>query len=307
MKDKSVFEMFRSPALINGERVMIGVEEAEAIKGDVVNEGFCFDPEQVTHMPWMELIVTSFREATTQPEFDHEFWGAWTFMPDWARRLESIFNGGWLNFPESPAAFTAEKLGDRVGFFLTASELKLESIDNNSELREQLEAAEWGKAVRGLDTEEAKKVSVEFPGFEDIQQMASESGNSLVMLRGTVFGIVGTQSVEECAKFFRGFLAGWQRARKIDVVSELSDYVLRMDIAELLSDAWDHVQKLKTRAEIAGYVLAHLPESKRAHFQAVEGRWESLCGGTLRDLFREVGLNPAKKGRPRKNGADLTK
>lgn len=299
--------MFRSPALIDGEKVLIGVEEAEAIKEEVVNRGLCFEPEDSDAFPWMENIVSFFRESTTEPGFDHEFWGAWTLMPPWAQRVVSMFNGGWLDYPRKPSDLTAESLGEKVGRFLTLAEMKLQSIAEDPELREALEAAEWKKAVRGLDPEEAAKTTVKFPGFEDLQQMVAESGDALVPLRAMAFSMAGTQGAETCGTFFKGFVSGWQRARKIDVVSELSDFNLRMDVVVQLYHHWAHVDTLEKRPEIADFLLRHLSESKRAYFEADEQRWESFQGGVLRDLFREIGLNPAGKGRPRKNGANSRK
>lgn len=299
--------MFSSPALINDERVLIGVDEAEVIKEQVISRGLCFEPQDSPSSRWMEIIIRSFRDSTTAPGFDHEFWGAWTLMPPWARRLVSISHGGWLDFPEKPSDLTAESLGRKVGDFLTLTELKLQSVMKDEKYRSALEHSEWMSAVRGLVQDEAQKVSIEFPGFENVLQMASESFDAMMPLRSLALGIVGTQPMETCGQFSKGFISGWQRARKVDVFSELSTFNLRMDVIEQLFTGWDHVAQLKTRTDVSEFVLRHLPKAKQKYFKDDEQRWESFRGGVLRDLFKEIGLNPGARGRPRKNGATSQK
>lgn len=303
MKEKEVFGIFQSPALINGERVMIGIDEAEAIKGEVVSRGLCFESEDPEEMHWMENIISSFRESTTQPDFDHEYWGAWTLMPNWARRVVSISIGGWIDFPPNPSELNSTSLGEKVGYFLTISEMRLQGVLDDEEFLKGVEKYEWLRAVRGLEKEDAEKVTVESPGFNDMTQYASESKVGMTMLKTMLLGLVGTQDMQTCCTFFKAFALGSQRARKVDVISELSDFNLRQDVIEQLYRGWDYVATLKTRVEIAEFVLSKLPDSKREYFKADESLWESFRTGVLRDLFREIGLNPASKGRPRKNGA----
>lgn len=308
MKEENISALFKSPALIGGERVMIGIEESEAIKEAAMTRGLFDTPEKSSGEPgWMEALILLLRHSTTAEGFDHEFWGAWTQMPSWAKRAVSILNGGWLDFPESLRDLTPESLGQKTGEFLTLGEMKLRRVVEDKNYRESVEAKEWQSAVRGWSSKDAEKVEMVFPGFGDLLQMAIENTDPLAQLRAMALARVGSESMETCSQFFKGLIIGHKRAKKVDLVSELSDYNLKMDVIEQLYNGWHHVASLPTRTEVSKYVLDHLPESKRAYFKQDEQRWESFQKGVLRDLYDEIGLNPGTRGRPRKNRADSKK
>lgn len=308
MKDENLFGLFKSSALIDGKHVMIGVEESEAIKEAAVTRGLLDTPEKSSgELGWMEDIILFFRHSTTPEGFDHEFWGAWTLMPPWAQRVVSMHRGGWLDFPTTLQNLTPESLGRKTGEYLGLSEMKISRISEDETYRTNVEAKEWESAVRGLMTRDAEKVKVMLPGFENLLQMALENTDSLMQLRMAVFARAGAQSMKTSSLFFKGLVTGQNRAQKVDLASELSDYNLKMDVIERLFCGWNYVAQLSTRTEVSKYVLDHLPESKQAFFRADEQRWESFQKGVLRDLYDEIGLNPGTRGRPRKNRADSNK
>lgn len=307
MKDERLFRLFTSSAMIDGKEILIGVEESEEIKIAAVNRGI-FDSEKSPAEPgWMEDIILFFRHSTTAEGFDHEFWGAWTQMPPWARHVVSILCGGWLDFPKSLQDLTPESLGQKAGEFLTLGEMKLRHTVEDESYRGGVQTKQWQSAVRGLTSKDAKKVEVVFPGYADLLQMAIENTAHLAQLRMMILARVGSESMDTCCQFYKGLITGQKRAKKVDLVSELSDYNLKMDVIEQLYNGWYHIASLPTRTEVSKYVLDHLPESKQAYFKGDEQRWDSFQKGVLRDLYDEIGLNPGTRGRPRKNRAYFKK
>ena len=69
---------------------------------------------------------------------------------------------------------------------------KLQIIDEDPDVWKNIKSAEWSKAVRGLEPEDAEKVVPMNPRFEAFQQMALEERFPVSLHRGVVLRLASS-------------------------------------------------------------------------------------------------------------------
>jgi hypothetical protein len=300
MLDERIFHCFQSKACINGEVVGIGVAESSVLKEDAVRRGFenqCGDEGECDS--WMAALVMLLRACTTADDFNHEWWGAHTFQPEWARKLDEFYGSGWLYFPRSPDDMSPKAIGLRLGYQLALNERRLETAINDQQYRKGWEDADFQKAIRGNE-DLADKTRIVRAGFDSLEQYAAESYDSARQFRAAIFsGVSAKASPAEFVEFTEGFGAGAKRASEVDLWDSLSEFNEREEVVEILRDHFPEINALTNRAEITKFVRDHLSAARRAFLD--DGlQWRTFTD-RMREIYERIGLKKARRGRPRKN------
>ena len=300
MLDERIFHFFRTKALVEGREVFIGVSESQQMKRKAVVRGFegVIENEN-TPLSWMPSLVMLLRAATTTEAFNHEWWGAQTFKPEWARKLDELFGDGWLYYPRLPEELTPKALGKRLGSQMTLQERRLQTAVNDPKFLMEWERADFQKAIRGNE-EFADKTRVILPGFDSWEHFASEQFESVRHLRGAVFAQVNAKaSVEDFTLFAEGFSQGAKDGCTIDLWDNLSEFNERVEVVEILGDHCLEIDELPNRSEITKYVCRYLSPSRQL-FLRCETQW-LVFSERMREYYEKIGLKKKGRGRPRKN------
>lgn len=302
MLDEELFHCFGTPALIDGEKVSIGVAESTALKYLAVLSGF-LDSEgrPQSDFSWIEALLIQTRSSTTPDHFNHEWWGAQTLMPEWARRVDEIYKESWLYFPKTSAELTPATIGKRLGYIITLSELKLEKATEDSAFITQWEAADLEKTKLQMPEDLRDKTRVVLTGFDTWEQFAKESYAGVRRFREFTFDTVAKGApASELREFLAAFEAGAKRASEVDFVDQLSEYSERQEVISILSDRCMCIDKLKNRAEITKFVIQHLSGARKKFLG--DGLRLRAFTDRMREIYEKIGLKPAGRGRPSKNG-----
>jgi hypothetical protein len=303
---KEVFECFASPLYKNGKKHLIGVSEAERLQKAAVLRGFT-TKRGVPHkrLGPLEMLVIAMRDATSADDFNHEWWAAEASKPKWVQVLDTRFGGGWLYFPTQNEELTPKNLGERIGFQLGLSERKLGRILRDRAYREQLDADELKKAQRGLDPEDRVKVRIMVAGYDNLRQLARERYASISVVRQQVMAVAGKLREQAFSEFLEGMAEGTVRAQEIDLENELSEFNEREEVAEILSDGWWSISRMRSRREITDYVISRLPDRRRAFLEKSrkepadrQEQYKRFVERLRQTFYEKIGLRPARRGRP---------
>lgn len=126
------------------------------------------------------------RHTTAAPDFHHEWWGAKTLEPAWVKKAGEIYLHSWLYFPRTPGDLTTKTLGNKVGYFLTLAEAKLELAMKDRAYLNEVEQSELQRAQWKYEPEERKKVSIHLTGYDSWKEMVNESYGKASDLRSFV-------------------------------------------------------------------------------------------------------------------------
>lgn len=306
--EKWVFECFASPVYKNGKKRLIGIGDSEKLKKAAVIRGFATKAGTVRRkLSPLDMLVMVMREATSAEDFNHEWWAAESSKPEWVKRLDTMFLGGWLYFPTREDEVTARNIALRIGYQLALKERRLGRALREQNYRSRLEEAELEKAKRGLDIDDQAKVRVVFPGYESFRQLAAAGYGAVAMLRREVMAISGVLREQDFDEFIRGMAEGTVTAQEMDIGDEMSAFNEREEVAEILSEGWWTVHQMKTRREIVDYVISRLPERRRAFLEksrkeAPDRReqYKRFVERLRQTFFEKIGLRPSGRGRPKK-------
>ena len=276
----------------------MGLKYAAVLRGFTDSEG---QPRE--GFSWMEALVIQTRESTTPEPFNHEWWGAQTFKPDWALKLDEIYKESWLLFPSNPEDLTPATIGTRLGYIITLGERKYEMATENPVFLKQWEAAELEKTLRSTPDDLRDKTRNVLAGFDSWEQMANESYAGIRRFRECAFEMVTKAATPgELREFLAGFEAGARRAAEVDFVDQFSEFSEREEIISILADRFMEIEKLKNRAKITAFVIQHLSDARKKFLG--DGLRLRAFTGRMREVYEKIGLKPAGRGRPRKNGDD---
>lgn len=304
-KDPEIFDCFASRATIDGRRVLIGSKEAERIKAGFVWRGFLTKRGTPRRkLSWEEQLVIFLRETTTEPGYNHEFWGAEMAKPEWVRRTEQKATGGWLYFPRRASELTVPIIADRLGYHLTLRERQVEAATKDPAFLKKWEESEREQACRDLPPEDAAKVRIAVAGYNSLKDYAEEQTSAIFEFRQLVFQWVEKQAARRAHEFRKGFSAGADRAFAEDIESEGTEFRRREETFRILLEYWDLVSELPNRGELCRFLRKHYPPRMRRGLEFREDQpstaWRNFTE-FVRDLCDEIGLKLAGRGRPRKN------
>ena len=307
--DPEIFECFASPMYKDGKKQLIGVPESKLIKRAAVLRGFTTKRGAVRkRLSALEALVIAMRDATSADDFNHEWWAAEASKPQWVRKLDTVFRGGWLYFPAHQKDLTAHNIGDRIGFQLAISERRLGQTLREHAYRQRVERAELEKAQRGLEEEDKRKVRVVIPGYDDLKELAKEQYERVASIRQHVLAIAGALRERESGDFIAGLAAGTLRAHEASIDDALSEFNEREEVAEILAEGWWSVSQMKTRSEITDYVISHLPPAKRTFLEKSrrqppdrQEQYKRFVERLRQTFYEKLGLKPATRGRPVKS------
>jgi hypothetical protein len=301
-QDEMIYDCFVSSAQVNDKEVKIGVEESTALKRAAVFKGMTTAKGRPRkRLTWLEVTVAMMREATSAPHFNHEWWAAELSKPDWMKRLDEHYTESWLYFPKEGELLSAGTLGSKLGYDLTLSERMVHRADTDTEFLQEWKSAETRKAMRGTDPELEKKTRVVFMGIESWEKFAPQAAENTREFRGAIFAFVSSHAnPDEHADFVNGFNNGMKRAFddfNSDPFSEKSE---TKEIVEIFSEHWPSIGQLDNRAEVAKFVLRHFSPERRKFLE--DDFQARRFADQIRNICRQIGFKPAKRGRPRKNG-----
>jgi hypothetical protein len=306
--EKWVFECFASPIYKNGKKTLIGIGDSEKLKRAAVIRGFATKAGTLRKkLSPLDVLVMVMREATSAEDFNHEWWAAEASKPEWVRRLDTMFCGGWLYFPTKESEATARNIGLRIGYQLGLKERRLGRSLREQNYRQRLEEAELEKAKRGLEKEDQAKVRMVFPGYENFRQLAAEGYAALSNVRREVMAVSGALREQEFDEFIRGMAEGAVTAQEMEIGDEMSEFNEREEVAEILSEGWWTIHQMKTRREITDYVISRLPERRRAFLEKSRTeppdrreQYKRFVERLRQTFFEKIGLGPSGRGRPKK-------
>lgn len=306
--EKWVFECFASPLYRDGKKKLIGIHDSEKLKKAAVIRGFATKAGTLRKkLSPLDIMVMVMREATSAEDFNHEWWAAEASKPEWVKKLDTIFLGGWLYFPTREDKVTAGNLAFRIGYQLGLKERRLGRALREQNYRQRLEGAELEKAKRGLDRADQAKVRMVFPGYENFRQLAAEGYAAVSMVRREVMAVSGALREQDFDEFIRGMADGAVTAQEVEIDNDMSEFNEREEVAEILSEGWWTIHQMKTRREITDYVISRLPERRRAFLEksrkeSPEQReqYKRFVERLRQTFFERIGLGPSGRGRPKK-------
>jgi hypothetical protein len=302
-----IYRCFASPARIKGKEVKIGSGESRVLHRQAIWRGMTTKTGRLRRkLTWQEKLVMTLRHTTAAPDFNHEWWGAKTLEPAWVKKAEEIYLHTWLYFPRTPGDMTTKALGNKVGYFLTLAEAKLELAVKDRAYLADAEQSELQRAQWKYEPEERKKVSIRIAGYDSWKEMVNESYGNALDLRSFVFSLVGTKATRtELAEFLEGYLTGSKKAASIDLKDELSEYRKTQEVVGVMLESWPTIEDLQNRTEISRCIRDRLPDEKKDFLRKDEDKkdspWKDFCVW-MREIYDKIGLRPSGKGRPKKNG-----
>jgi len=307
-KDPLIFTCFQTRVRKDGKTILIGCEESAQIKYAHVWRGFLTKSGKPRKkLSWLEQLVVQLRSATSEPEYDHEWWGAEISKPLWVQNLDKKSEFHWLHFPGNTSDLTISVIGRRLGYALTITEARMNAATANPEYLRSWEHTELEQACRNFEEEDATKVQLAIPGYDSFRQFAQDRLAQTKAFREEIMGFVESQGLHEALEFREAFNSGAKRALSVNIENPTSDFDRRAETFRILSEYWDRICGFTNRAELCLFIARNFPpkarqilESARETVKKDTGQWRNFTE-FVRDICDELGLKLAGRGRPRKN------
>lgn len=298
MKEEALFDCFSSKALIGGEVVLIGKAESLLLWKAAIRQGLLAPGVDGRDANWKIRLVMFLRSSFTAAHYDHEWWGAQTFLPEWARRVQEVYLHDWRYFPKTPEELNARKLGAKIGYSLTMGELMVDKVLRDEAFREQWERREFENAIQGQE-DMADRTRIIYPGFQSSQEMLEAGRESALVLRKEVASRAASEATpEEHADFIGAYAEGAANA-KGKLPEQLAAYEEQTDVASILVENAVHIERhCENRTEVNLLVRRNLPKWKR-EFLEDETHWLAFTE-RMRERYEKVGLKKRGRGRPKK-------
>jgi hypothetical protein len=223
-----------------------------------------------------------FLRACSTPEgYNHEWWAAQASQPKWMDKLQEIYWNSWLFVPSEAEELTLKNIGIRLGNQLGLHERLVETATVHEEFRRKWESA---ALKEGSDQREeiAGKVVLVINGYQDLQEYAQSSFESVREMRRAVFDMILSQSQAQAEEFIDGYRIGAAKAREVDLVESICDRDERKQICRILSDNWPQIEEMPNRTEITNYVCSRLPKARRAFLHEETNR--RAFDGRMREI-----------------------
>jgi hypothetical protein len=299
--EEELFGCFRSPALIDGQRVSIGVTESCRIKETAVMRGFADENgDPFTWFGWKESLIATLRNVTTPAPYNHEWWAQHVSKPEWVTRLESAVLKLWIHYPQSADVAEAKEIGSRLGYDLTILERKSGEAVSNVSFLEKWEDVEFKHELAGIPVENRDLSQVIFLGAKSFYAGVSAQLTTTQELRKLAFGIAQEGDLKESQEFLAGYQLGSTRANDVcgDDYWEINE---RQSVAEILQGAWDSVEMCQSLHEVTAMIRSHLPDETKLYLQKNESAGAAFPE-RINKLYQKIGLKKGSPGRPSKSG-----
>jgi hypothetical protein len=305
MLEEEIFHCFASRAHIKGKSILIDVEGAKGLKEKAVFRGFTTKSgaprKNLTTWDWLVILM---RDATSGEPFNHEWWVAELTKPNWLRKLETLFGGGWLYFPMDGQSIGGKTIGERIAYQLTLSEREYERMLKDRLYRERRQKSDLEKAKRGLEREFADKVRLAIPGYRSPKEFAKAALQSIPMVRTVVMSVGARESGKAFSEFVRGTEEGIRKAESINLDDELSEFNERKEVVRILLENCIAIDRMKTRSQITGFIISQLPERRQRFLevrQKDDGKrlnHQRFVERLRQTYYETIGLRPRGRGRP---------
>lgn len=311
MVEEEIFHCFASRARIKGKSILIDVEGAKRLKEKAVLRGFTTKSgalrKNLTSWDWLVILM---RDVTSAEPFNHEWWAAELTKPNWLRKLETLFGGGWLFFPMDGDSIGAKTIGERIAYQLTLSERKYERILKDRLYRERRQKSDLEKAKRGLEREFAEKLRLVIPGYRGRKELAEEGLEAIPMVRTVVMAVGARESGKAFSEFVRGTEEGIRKAESINLDDELSEFSEREEVIRILSENCIVIDRMKNRSQITEFIVSRLPE-RRQRFLEVRRKedgkrvnYHRFVERLRQTYYEAIELRPRGRGRPENREKD---
>lgn len=301
---KTIFDCFRSRALVKGEELSFDSTISARLKAQAVRRGFTGDHGglQRTLSP-LGRVVVRMRIATTGEAYNHEWWAEWASAPDWFKKFHEVFLESWLFYPPNGTELEAEKLGDKIGYEFEYKRRKLERASSDPEFVENWKWAEYGPPEPLYLPPELKDEEVvhQYPidGYTDWREYSGEQLRKLKILHGKILKLVPKMG-DEGVPFVKGMSAGGVRALAVNLDKDLEGTHEREHVLRILERSFDLIAQLPNRREIADFIVARLPRDRREFLQD-STQYRAFTERLRHTYFSKIDLGPAARGMPRKS------
>jgi len=290
---------------IEGKAILIDVEAAKRLKEKAVFRGFTtksgIPRKNLTTWDWLVIVM---RDATSEEPFNHEWWAAELTKPNWLRKVETLFGGGWLYFPIDRQRIDAKTIGERIAYQLTLWERKFERMLKDRSYRDRYEESDLEKAKRGLEREFADKVRLFIPEHRSRKALAEEALQGIPVVRSVVMAVGARESGKAFSEFVRATEEGIRKAESVDLEDKLSEFNEREEVVRILLENCIAIDRMKTRSQITEFVVSQLPE-RRQRFLEIRAKedgkrvnYHRFVERLRQTYYETIGLRPRGRGRP---------
>jgi len=298
--EEELYGLFRSPALLDGKKVSVGVAESSQFKKSAVIRGYVDESgEPLPWIGWKESLVMILRDMTTPAPYNHEWWAQHVSKPDWLTQLEKTVMKLWIHYPEPTEFADAKELGSRLGYELTLLERKCGEATSSISFLERWEDVEFKSELSAMPPASSDRTEVVFMGAKSFSAYVSAELKSTQELRK--FAIAQSQEggLSDSQDFLSGYKLGSDRANKACDDDLYWQFFERQAVAETLQGYWTSVEGMATLTEVTAFVRSHLPTETKVYLDKVPEA-DASFGDRMKKLYQKIGLRKGSAGRPRK-------
>lgn len=280
----------------NGRKFMrMGVNESRELSRRIIYREILDEDgnNQRDVTPWDRIIFCLRRSSAEHMEF-HEKWMAFLQTPSWVHYLRSEFLDDWLYFPIKESHSTPSALGKRIGEWYGKCRFALELIESEPEFARELVSA----GLEPLDEGEWLE--------DELTQIVIDNSEVVIKHRAAVVGrcakLASLGSFEDASAYFSGFANGLRNSRKAIEEKSIEMDKERQFVSTILCDEWEKVMRMASRSEARDFVASRMPARMRGALNS--GKQGPLAfHERMLSLFKQSGLQLAKRGKPSQNGS----